>query len=153
MSRYAILLDEPIKSDAKPAAEQVPRETREYQPEPASPAAQGSPRSQETELTIQPPHQSTGEMTSPSTNRPTAPRIRPATNPVVERPKSFYVTQRLDRWIDEAVRYLQETHGIKKADRSTVINSILDNEARWTAESLDQLVDRVIAHLTSRLTG
>ena len=43
---------------------------------------------------------------------------------------------------DEAVRYLQETHGIKKADRSTIINAMLDNEANWTDESLD----RYLAH-------
>ena len=74
-------------------------------------------------------------------------------NAIVDRPKAFYITERLDHNLDKAVRYFQEVHGIKKADRSTVINAFLDNEDNWTSQSLDQLVDRVISQLTSRLTS
>jgi hypothetical protein len=59
----------------------------------------------------------------------------------------------LDRWLDEAVRYLQEVHGVKKADRSTIINALLDQEAIWTEQALDELVGRVLSQLTSRLTS
>jgi hypothetical protein len=74
-------------------------------------------------------------------------------NQTVERPKAFYITKRLDRRIDAAVRYLQEKHGIKKADRSVLVNAMMDNAAWWTEAALDLLVDRVISQLTSRLTS
>jgi hypothetical protein len=51
------------------------------------------------------------------------------------------------------VQYFQRTHGIKKVDRSILINAMLDNDAQWSDKSLDALVDRVISQLTSRLTG
>jgi hypothetical protein len=60
---------------------------------------------------------------------------------------------RLDRRIDQAVSYLKERRGIKKVDRSVILNAMLDNEAVWSEESLDLLVDRVISQLTSRLVG
>jgi len=72
---------------------------------------------------------------------------------IVDRPKAFYITTRLDKRLDDAVRYFQDVHGIKKADRSTVVNAMLDSEENWTDKSLDQLVSRLISQLTSRLTG
>jgi len=72
---------------------------------------------------------------------------------VVDRPKAFYITKRLDRRLDEAVRYYQEKHAIRKVDRSTVVNALLDTDTNWTEEALDLLVDRVLSQLTSRLTG
>lgn len=72
---------------------------------------------------------------------------------IVERPKAFYITKRLDRRLDEAVRYYQEKHGIRKMDRSTIINALLDNDDVWADEALDLMVDRVISQLTKRLTG
>jgi len=89
--------------------------------------------------------QSPGESTHQSTGRSIG-------SPIVSRPKAFYITQRLDRRLDEAVRYFQQTHGIKKADRSTIVNAILDDEATWSEETLDRLVGRVIGQLTNRLT-
>src|SRR5258708_3190144 len=46
-------------------------------------------------------------------NRPTDPSISQFIDfdelgPVVEKPRAFYITQKVDRWLDEAVRYLQE---------------------------------------------
>ena len=71
---------------------------------------------------------------------------------VVDRPKAFYITQRLDHRIDDAVRYFQEQFRIRKVDRSTVVNAMLDNDELWGEEALDRLADRVISYLTSRLT-
>ena len=93
----------------------------------------------------------TSQSTNQSSKRLTKQSISQPDNKIVEKPKAFYITQRLDKKLDEAVRYCQEVHGIKKADRSTIVNAILDNEANWTEEALDLLVDRVIGLLTSRL--
>lgn len=71
----------------------------------------------------------------------------------VGRPKAFYITTRVDEQLDEAVRYFQQAHGLKKVDRSMIVNALLDNEEQWTEESLDRLLRRVIDQLTSRLTG
>lgn len=90
----------------------------------------------------------TDQSTSRLTNLPTNKYSR-----TVDRPKAFYITERLDKKLDDAVKYLQEEQGIKKADRSTIVNAILDNEAYWTEEALELLVDRVISQLTSRLTS
>jgi hypothetical protein len=72
---------------------------------------------------------------------------------IVDRPKAFYITVRLDKQLDDAVRYFQEVHGIKKADRSTVVNAMLDIDENWTENSIDRLVSRLISQLTNRLTG
>jgi hypothetical protein len=97
--------------------------------------------------------QSTTRSPRQSTKRSTKQPMNQSTTKIVEKPKGFYITQRLDTKLDEAVRYLQEVHGIKKADRSTIVNAILDTEANWTEKALDRLVDRVISVLTSRLMG
>jgi hypothetical protein len=92
---------------------------------------------------------SVDQPSSQSTSRLTK---RPSSR-VMERPKAFYITESLDRKIDEAVRYFQDVHGIKKVDRSIVVSSMLDNESLWSDKSLDKLFDRVMSELTSRLTG
>lgn len=96
---------------------------------------------------------SASQSVSQSTDQLTVTEVRVSPNPVVDRPKAFYITRRLDRRLDEAVRYFQEKHSIKKVDRSTVVNAILDDDEKWTEEALDLIVDRVIRQLTSRLTG
>ncbi len=100
-----------------------------------------------SETTNQPVSQPIGQSTSRSADQLTS----QTTGGLVERPKSFYITRRLDKRLDDAVRYFQEHHSLKRADRSTIVNAILDNDAVWSDESLDRLVDRVIAQLTSRL--
>ena len=89
------------------------------------------------------------ELTRQSTSRSTE---RPSGR-IVGRPKAFYITERLNQRLDQAVRYYQEVHGLAKIDRSTVVNAMLDNRALWTDEALDSQIDRMISQLTSRLTG
>ena len=139
----------PSPTPAPEPAEQ-PRNTRAQHHQPISPApvSQEHKRAQETRQSIK---QSTTQSPGQSTQRLTQQSIHHSGNKIVEKPKAFYITQRVDKKLDEAVRYFQEVHGIKKADRSTIVNALLDNEANWTEEALDLLVDRVIGLLTSRL--
>jgi len=58
---------------------------------------------------------------------------------------------RLDKRLDTAVRYLQETHGLKKVDRSILVNAMLDSDEHWTDEALDLLVERVVQLLTNKM--
>jgi len=101
--------------------------------------------------------QSIDQLTSRSTNQSTSQSTNQSTyipgNRFVGRPKAFYITERLDARLDDAVKYLQEQHVIRKVDRSTVVNALLDNEANWTEENLELLVSRVLSLLTSRLTS
>ena len=69
----------------------------------------------------------------------------------MNKPRGFYITYRLDKRLNEAVEYLQKKHGIKKIDRSLLINAMLDAEEQWTDEALDTLVGPIISILTSRL--
>jgi hypothetical protein len=91
--------------------------------------------------------QSTGQSTNQFISQPMS---RPLTR-IVDRPKAFYITEGLDEKLDKAVLYLQKKHGIKKVDRSVIMNAVLDNDTLWTDEALDQLVERVVSQLTSRL--
>jgi hypothetical protein len=108
------------------------------------------PISQSTgQLVDRPTSQSITQSTTQSTN----PLPHIPTNKIVGRPKAFYITERLDARLDAAVKYVQEKHGIKKVDRSTIVNALLDTDDNWTEESLDLLVSRIISLLTSRLTS
>jgi hypothetical protein len=100
-----------------------------------------------------PSYQPTNRSIDQSTDQSTSRLTNFSSNKIVEKPKAFYITQRLDKRLDEAVRYFQEQHGIKKVDRSTLVNVMLDNDANWTEEALSQQVERVISQLTSRLTN
>jgi hypothetical protein len=95
----------------------------------------------------QPTAQSIDKSTSQSTDRLTdLPSGR-----VGGRAKAFYITERLDRRLDEAVQYFKSKN-INKVDRSTVVNAMLDQEEQFKEESLERLVDRVVGQLASRLT-
>ncbi len=106
---------------------------------------------------------SAGRPTSQVVNQPVNPLGDPPVGQLVDPPVDqpgdrvtkvgLYITSGLDRNLDEAVRYFQERHGIKKVDRSIIVNAILGNESNWTEQSLDLIVDRVISQLTKRLIG
>jgi hypothetical protein len=102
--------------------------------------------------------QSTNQSTEQLTNQPIDKSIDQSTNPltdvdelgpVVEKPKAFYVTQKVDRWLDEAVRYLQEK-GLYKVDRSILVNALLHNPELFKPASLDALRKQLLAHLTNK---
>jgi hypothetical protein len=129
--------------------------------QPASPAQQNATDTS-TEQSTNP---STDKSTSRLTNRPTKQLIHqsihrsislplPDTGSrVMEKPRAFYITERLNQRLDEAVRYYQEKHHLKKVDRSVLVTVMLDTEANWTEETLDVLLDKVINQMTSRLTS
>jgi hypothetical protein len=102
---------------------------------------------QKSKRQVKPTHQSTSQSTDQSISQPAS---RPISK-TVDRPKAFYITEGLDEKLDQAVTYLQKKHGIKKVDRSVIVNALLDNDTLWTDEALDQLVERVVSQLTSRL--
>jgi hypothetical protein len=134
---------------AKPADPHTAESTLEAPRTPLPAQSQGSP--QKSTGKSKPTHQSTRQ----STHQPTRQFInqstsRPPTH-IVDRPKAFYITEGLDEKLDQAVTYLQKKHGIKKVDRSVIVNALLDNNELWTDEALDQLVERVVSQLTSRL--
>jgi hypothetical protein len=116
----------------------------------SSPHAQESSPNQSTAQSInQSTDQSINQLTSRLTNRLTHSDIIK----VMDKPRGFYITEQLNKRIDEAVRYYQEQHNLKKVDRSIVVTALLDNEANWTEEALDLLLDRILNQLTSRLTN
>ncbi len=71
---------------------------------------------------------------------------------ILERPRGFYISRRLDRQLDRAVAYLKEQHGLRKVDRSVLVTALLDREELWTEAALDQLVERVTSEVTGRQT-
>jgi hypothetical protein len=86
-------------------------------------------------------------------DRLTSRLTHPVSSKVMDKPRGFYITEQLNKRIDEAVRYYQEAHNLKKVDRSIVVTALLENESNWTEEALDLLLDRVISQLTNRLTN
>jgi hypothetical protein len=130
---------------AKPAEPQKPESKSDASPTPLPASSKGNP--QKAPRKAKSPSQSTSQSTNQSIDQPTK---RPFTK-IVDRPKAFYITESLDENLDKAVNYLQKKHGIKKVDRSVVVNALLDNDALWSDEALDQLVERVVSQLTNRL--
>jgi hypothetical protein len=130
---------------AKPADPQKPESKTEAPRTPLPTKSKVNPQKAKgrSQLTNQSTSQSTNQLMSQSTSRPIS--------RVVDRPKAFYITEGVDEKLDQAVTYLQKKHGIKKVDRSVIVNALLDNDTLWTDEALDQLVERVVSQLTSRL--
>ena len=135
---------------------------REIQPSPSR-SQQGSPEQSTHHLIDKPSNQSVSRLTSQPTSRPISQLANQSTSrstlqpssvsdeKTVERPKSFYITIRLDNRLDEAVRYFQEVHGIKKVDRSILVNAMLDTDGQWTNEALDILEEKIMKLLTNKL--
>lgn len=69
--------------------------------------------------------------------------------PVVGKSKSFYITQKVDSWLDEAVRYLK-SKDIHKVDRSVVVNALLHSPDLFEPAHLDKMRERLLAHLTNK---
>src|SRR5216684_5812563 len=86
---------------------------------------QSSPTQTQQKPSTQSIEQSINRLTDPSTSQLAATK----SNRVMDKPRGFYITERLNKRIDEAVRYYQEKHNIKKVDRSIVVTAILENEA------------------------
>ena len=101
--------------------------------------------------------QPTDQSTDRSTNRPIDQSINWPTaveelGPVVGKPRAFYITQQVDGWLDEAVRYLRGKD-LHKADRSVVVNALLHSPDLFKPNSLDKLRKRIVAHLTNKSLG
>jgi hypothetical protein len=130
---------------AKPADPQQAERKIEDSPSPLPAKPKGKPQKSpsQSKLIGQSTRQSTNQLMNQPTNRPFT--------KIVDRPKAFYITEGLDENLDKAVNYLQKKYGIKKVDRSVVVNALLDNDTLWTDEALDQLVERVVSQLTNRL--
>jgi hypothetical protein len=100
--------------------------------------------------TEQPTNQPVGQSANQSTSQSTDPLVEvESIGPIVERPRAFYITQRLDQWLDEAVRKLQAT-GLHKMDRSVLINGLLHNPEIFKDQNLISLRKRFLAHLTNK---
>ena len=102
------------------------------------------------------------QLTDQETNRPVSQPVNRPTDlsthrftdidelgPVVEKPRAFYITKKVDHWLDEAVRYLQEK-GLYKVDRSILVNALLHNPELFNPASLDRLRNQLLAHLTNK---
>ena len=98
--------------------------------------------------TSQSSDQSTGQPTSQLTSQPTDVDIE-GIGSVVPRPVAFYVTLKVDRWLDEAVGYLK-SQGLHKADRSVVVNAILHDVELFSKMNLKKLRPKIMAHLTNK---
>ena len=87
-----------------------------------------------------------GQSTSQSTDQLS--RID-SLGPIVDRPRAFYITLKVDHWLDEGVRYLK-TKGMHKMDRSVLLNSLLHNHLLFKPNSLDKIRNELLAHLTNK---
>ena len=97
-----------------------------------------------------PVDQSIDQSTNRSTNRSTDQLTKVDTlGTIVERPRAFYITQKVDRWLDEGVRYLR-SKGIHKMDRSVLVNSFLHDPDLFKPNSLEKIRKRLLAHLINR---
>jgi hypothetical protein len=130
---------------AKPADPQNVERKRKDSPSPLPEKPKRKPQksTSQSKIISQSTRQSTNQLINQPTNRPFT--------KIVDRPKAFYITEQVDDNLDKAVDYLQKKHGIKKVDRSVIVNALLDNDTLWTDEALDQLVEGVVSQLTNRL--
>jgi len=116
----------------------------------ASSPSNNQPIAQSTKQSIS---QSTDQSAVRLTNRLIKRLTNPDSSKVMDKPRAFYITEQVNKRIDEAVRYYQEKCNLAKVDRSIVVTALLENESNWTERALDLLMDRVINQLTSRLVN
>ena len=116
---------------------------------PTTPVRKPKPKSA-SPTTDQPVNQPINQSTNQSTSQSTDPLVEiESIGPIVERPRAFYITQKLDQWLDEAVRKLQAT-GLYKMDRSVLINGLLHDPELFKDQALNNLRKRFLAHLTNK---
>lgn len=95
--------------------------------------------------------QSTDQSTNQSKKRANDPLDEiESLGPIVERPRAFYITAKIDRWLDEAVRKLQK-QGLHKMDRSVLVNGLLHDSELYNSQSLTKIKKRFMAHLTNKM--
>ena len=95
--------------------------------------------------------QSTDQSTDESTSQTSDPLAEPESlGSIVERPRAFYITEKIDRWLDEGVRHLQDM-GLHKMDRSVLINGLLHDPKIFKPINLDANRKRFMAHLTNKM--
>ena len=93
---------------------------------------------------------STGRPVGQSTNQSTDQLSRiDSLGPIVDRPRAFYITLKVDHWLDEGVRYLK-AKGMHKMDRSVLLNSLLHNHLLFKPSSLEKIRNKLLAHLTNK---
>ena len=94
--------------------------------------------------------QSTNRPATQSANRSTDQLSRiDSLGPIVDRPRAFYITLKVDHWLDEGVRYLK-VKGMHKMDRSVLLNSLLHNPLLFKPSSLEKIRNKLLAHLTNK---
>jgi len=101
------------------------------------------PAAQSTDLLT---NQSTSQLTNRSIDQPID---LDSLGPVVDRPRAFYITRKVNQWLDKGVRYLR-SKGIHKVDRSVLVNAILHTPEHYQSKSLDNLRKIVLIHLTNK---
>jgi len=131
-----------ISTDSSsPERKSKSKENREIEPEKKKPVVRSVAQSVNQSVD-QPTSQSTVESTGRFSDIDLI-------GPVVGRPCAFYITQKVDEWLDEAVRYLKEK-GLHKVDRSVLLNAILHDPELFNHKSLDSMREKLLMHLTNR---
>jgi hypothetical protein len=143
MADYAALLNAEKKKNA-PSPTSTPKEVK------VTPEQTKQSRTLSIKQSATP---SINQSINRSGSRQTSRLTIPVNSKVMDKPRGFYITEQLNKRIDEAVRYYQEKHNLAKVDRSIVVTALLEDESNWTEEALDLLSERVISHLISRLTN
>lgn len=141
----------PKKSPSPPRAAGKRKQTKSETRAKAQPPATLSPVDQSTD---QPTSRPSDRLTDQLTDQPTDQSTDESTNvdalgAVVARPRSFYITQKLDRWLDEAVTYLKGK-GLHKVDRSVLINALLHDPSLFEPGTLDRMRPNLLNHLTNK---
>jgi hypothetical protein len=147
MADYADLLaaEKTKKDKEQPKREETPSEQK---------AAHHFPASEKPvqKVPVKAPHPSINQ----SVNQPINQSINQLTDHLDERlmnkPKGFYISEKLDKRFDKAVEYFEEKHQLR-IDRSILLNALLEDENIWDEQSLDRLIDRLINQLTRKLTN
>ncbi len=106
------------------------------------------------ETKTKPIGQSTSQSASQPTNQSTDKSIDKSM--ILGRPKAFYITEKQDKDLDNAVDKLAkkvEGKVSQKIDRSTVLRLLLEMANITTDETINKLSKQLVSRLISQLTG